>query len=300
MITIADARRIPTPRGSEDELAAPLGPDDALESVGPFVMVGRHRLVDLAAGALPVDADVRPHPHIGLAALSYVLEGAITHRDSLGHRCELVAGDAGLTVAGRGVSHSERFERMRLLGGTLDMFQMLLALPDALEDVEPSFVHAPAPREAASDAVSVRELARPDGGGRLRFPMTTLLVDLAFRADAPAHVPDAQERALYVFEGEVDVEGARVRSGQVARLAQGASRLDGRAGARALLFGGSPVGPRWMWWNYVHSSLERIESAKTAWRAGTVTRPVGDTESFTPAPPDDGRPLRRIASRRAD
>ena len=299
MITIADARRIPTTRGGDDELALPLGPDDALESVGPFVMIARHRIADLEPGALPVDADVRPHPHIGLAALSYVLEGAVTHRDSLGHRRELIAGDVGLTVAGRGVVHSERFERMRLLGGTLDMFQMLASLPDGLEELEPSFAHAVVVPDARIPNASVRTIALPDGRGALRFPTTTLLVDVSFDAETSYLVPDAVERALYVFAGELRVGDVRVQRGRIARLPTTCATIVGSSGARCLVFGGDPVGPRWMWWNYLHSSVERIEVAKQAWRDGRDPLPVGDTESFTPAPADGGRPLRRIAPRAA-
>src|SRR5205823_3829864 len=115
--------------------------DGARRTVGPFAVVAHIKMPVSVPGALPVDADVRPHPHIGLTAISYVLEGAITHRDSLGNRRELRAGDLGATVSGRGAVHSERFERLRLLGGGFEMFQLLLPLPDGHEDIEPCFFH---------------------------------------------------------------------------------------------------------------------------------------------------------------
>jgi redox-sensitive bicupin YhaK (pirin superfamily) len=121
----------------ESALAAPLGRDEALRSVGPFAIVAHALPHTVEPGALPPDFDVRPHPHIGLAAITYMLQGHITHRDSLGSRQEIGPGGLNCMIAGRGVVHSERFERVRLLGGTVELLQVLLALPDGHEDVEP-------------------------------------------------------------------------------------------------------------------------------------------------------------------
>lgn len=298
MPTIVDAKRMPGPPGAKNILAAPFDMDSAPRSCGPFVVVGYHFRPETAPGALPVDTDVRPHPHIGLSAISFVLSGAVTHRDSLGHRRELRDGDIGVTVAGRGVVHSERFERARLLGGGLEMFQLLLALPDGFEEVEPSFFH-----RAQSELPTTSEggaLARwilpcpPSAPTGIPIPTPVLLADVTFEANAKWTAPEVPERALYVIEGEIECGGAVARVGQVAILNPGDGPVRATARARALAFGGAPVGPRLMWWNYIHSSLERIEAAKAEWRGGRVKLPDGDTESFTPCPADDGRPLWRI------
>src|SRR5689334_13045838 len=125
MITVLDAKRLPGPPGLSNVLAAPIDPDGAPRTVGPFAVVVHARMPPSPPGALPIDADVRPHPHIGLIAISYLLDGAITHRASCGNRRELRAGDLGATVSGRGVVHSERLDRIRVLGGGLEMFQLL-------------------------------------------------------------------------------------------------------------------------------------------------------------------------------
>lgn len=298
MITVVDAKKPPAPHGSSNALAAPLGPEGALRTVGPFAMVAHHQAPATEPGSLPVDADVRPHPHIGLTAISYILEGSITHRDSLGNRCELHAGDVGATVAGRGVVHSERLERNRLMGSALEMFQLLLALPDGYEEVEPTFFlrrQAELPL-VASEGATVRWLFPTPPQAPVGMPATTplLLADVALVRDARWAVPEVPERALYVLRGEVEVGKARVRAGQVALAEPEELFVRAVDSARLLAFGGTGIGARYMWWNYIHSSLEHIEAAKAAWRQGRVRLPNGDTESFTPCPADDGRPLLRL------
>lgn len=298
MIAVVDAKRLPGPPGMSNVLAAPIEPDGAPRSVGPFAVVAHVKMPVSAAGALPVDADVRPHPHIGLAAISYVLEGAVTHRDSLGNRRELRAGDIGATISGRGVTHSERFERNRLLGGGFEMFQLLLALPDGFEDVEPSFFHRaheelPA---ATGEGAIVRWLLEAPPGAPSGMPTTTpiLLADVALEENARWSPPEVPERALYVREGEVEVGASRVRAGQIAIVGPGEATVRALASARFLAFGGTSIGARYLWWNYMHASLDSIEAAKAEWRQGRVKLPYGDTESFTPCPPDDGRPLMHV------
>ncbi len=298
MITVVDAKQLPGPPGMSNVLAAPLDPDGAPRTVGPFALVAHVKMPMVPAGVLPVDADVRPHPHIGLTAISFVVEGAVTHRDSLGNRRELRAGDLGGTVSGRGVVHSERFERIRLLGSEFEMFQLLLALPDGHEDVEPSFFHRAHEEHPTSsgEGTTVRWLFGAPPEAPAGMPMTTpiLLADVALDANARWSLPEAPERALYVREGEVEIGASRARAGQVVVVGPGEASVRALEPARLLAFGGTGVGPRYMWWNYMHSSLERIEAAKADWRAGRVKLPNGDTESFTPCPPDDGRPLWRL------
>jgi len=298
MVTVLDAKRLPGPPGALNVLAAPIDPEGAPRTMGPFAVVAHVKMPLSPPGALPVDVDVRPHPHIGLIAISYVLDGAITHRDSLGNRRELRAGDLGGTVSGRGVVHSERFERNRLLGGELEMFQLLLALPDGYEDVEPTFFHRAKEEHPTStgEGATVRWLFPVPPEAPSGVPTTTpiLLADIALESNARWSLPEIPERALYVREGEVEIRASRVRAGQVAILGPGVASVRSPESARLLAFGGTGVGERYLWWNYLHSSLERIEDAKAQWRQGRVKLPDGDTESFTPCPPDEGRPLLRL------
>jgi redox-sensitive bicupin YhaK (pirin superfamily) len=295
---VVEAPRAGGPPGGEHRRLAPLDPEATPRSVGPFCVATHHILAPLPAGALPVDADVRAHPHVGLVAVTWVVEGAVTHRDALGHCCELRAGDVGVLVSGAGVSHSERFERLRLHGGGLELFQLLLALEDGAEDAPPAFFRAAEADRPAdhTPGARVRYLLPPPPGRPAGVPGTQpiLLADVALAPGGDWVVPAAPERALYVRSGEIEVDGQRIGAGSLAVLGPGDARARGRTAARALAFGGTHPGPRFLWWNYLHSSVDAIAAARAAWRAGAVPLPVGDTESFTPAPPDDGRPLRRF------
>lgn len=301
LVRILDAAvRRPAPN-AVDVGIGPLDLDTSPRTVGPWALVVRHRAEGLPPRALPVDADVRPHPHIGLAAVSCMLEGALTHRDSLGNCCELLGGDLGVTVAGRGVVHSERSERLRVLGGTLDLFQLLLALPDGAEDGEPSFFRVAGdetPTTCAQGATTRWLFAQPPAV-TAGLPLTTpvLLAEVRLDAGAGWRVPEVPERAFFVLEGEVAIGDERARAGQVAVLEPGETTLRAIVPSRLLAYGGTSPGPRYFWWNYIHSSLDAIEAAKAAWRAGQVELPPGDTESFTAAPADDGRPLRLLNAR---
>jgi redox-sensitive bicupin YhaK (pirin superfamily) len=301
MIRIVDTQRMPLGPNAMQALVAPVDLETAPTSVGPFAVVAHMRMEAIPPGALPVDADVRPHPHIGLAAISYAVEGAITHRDSLGNRSELVTGDLGVTIAGRGVVHSERFERLRVLGGAFEMFQLLLALPDGAEDGEPSFFRrasAEVPVVTGAGATTRWLLpAPPELPAGLPTTTPILLADVTLERGATWTVPHVPARAIYVWSGEIHVGASRVGAGQLALVEPGDAAAVADGPVRLLAFGGTNVGPRYSWWNYIHSSLERIEAAKAEWRQGRVKLPPGDTESFTPAPPDDGRPLRLLNAR---
>jgi redox-sensitive bicupin YhaK (pirin superfamily) len=300
VITVVDAKKLPAHVGSS-ALAAPVGPDHAPRTVGPFAIVVHAKIPDTAPGALPVDLDVRPHPHIGLIAISYVLEGAVTHRDSLGFRRELQAGDLGATISGRGVVHPERFDRKRVLGGAFEMMQLLLALPDGAEEVEPSFVFLAKSEipSTTADGATVRWLCAspPEVPAGLATTTPILLAAIDFEANGRWAPPEVPERALYVRTGAIEVGDARVGEGRVAILAPGATTVRALEPSHVIAFGGTTVGERWLWWNYIHSSRERIDAAKAEWRSGRAKLPDGDTESFTPCPPDDGRPLRLLNER---
>ena len=295
MSTVVDAKKWPGHVGSST-LAAPVGPEDAPRTVGPFAVVVHVEMPDTPPGSLPVDLDVRPHPHIGLTAISYVLEGAVTHRDSQGVRREITSGDIGITLSGKGIVHSERFERKRLLGGAFEMFQLLLALPDGAEDMDAAFLYRAASEipVAQSDGVKVKWCfpSPPEVPAGVGFGAPVLLADITIEPNATWTVPEVPERALYVMRGQIEAGDAKAMAGQVLHLSAGAADVHALEPSRIIAFGGTNVGERYFWWNYIHSSLERIEAAKAEWRASRVKLPDGDTESFTPCPPDDGRPLR--------
>ena len=297
-VTIENARRMGKPPFGAT-LAVPIGPDDRLRTIGPIAALGLHAPHDWPAQALPPDADFRPHPHIGLAAITYVLHGHMTHRDSLGSRQEVGAGGLNCLIAGRGVVHSERFERTRVLGGTQSHMQILVALPDGREDLYPSFTHVAADRvpQTTHDGVTTRALvdSTPGATSALDLPMSVFVHDVQLALGARYPVPMGFDaRAIYVLSGAIELAGQRVEAHQTAVLGEGAASAIALEDARVIAFGGERVGPRYMWWNFLHSSLERLDEAKAAWRQGKMTLPPGDTESFAPAPPDDGRPLRRF------
>lgn len=263
-------------------------PAGAKRSVGPFVFVDHFGPVQLPAGG---GMDVRPHPHIGLATVTYLFEGEIVHRDSIGCVQPIRPGDINWMTAGRGIVHSERSpveERTR--GARLFGMQIWVALPEEHEEVEPSFVHYAGetlPR-VALPGVGVHVLIGQafDARSPVATASPTLYCALQFDAGASVAIPaDTEERALYVVAGRIDVDGERAERGMLAVLAPGAVpdvAADGKA--TVMLLGGTSLGPRFMWWNFVSSSRERLERAKADWSAQRMGTIAGETE-FIPLPP---------------
>lgn len=258
--------------------------------VGPYIFFDRMGPKDLAPG-LPREADVRPHPHIGLSTITYLYDGEIMHRDSIGSEQSIRPGEVNWMTAGRGITHSERFERLRREGGPIDGVQLWVALPDAREEMDPGFWHYP------SDALPVFD---DDGvvgrliAGRLAGVESPVKVDSPqfyvhwqLRAGAQASLPaEYSERALYVASGEVEVDGQRVEAGNMAVLAAGkAATVAATVEATVMALGGEPVGPRYIDWNFVSSSKERIDQARADWAAGRMKLPDLDNGEFIPLPP---------------
>ncbi|MCV0395642.1 MAG: pirin family protein [Rhizobiaceae bacterium] len=257
--------------------------------VGPFIFFDRMGPAVLKAGQA---VDVRPHPHIGLATVTYLFDGKIRHRDSLGTEMVIAPGDLNLMTAGRGIVHSERSpEEMR--GGTLSLsgLQTWLALPDGGEEVDPGFAHT------LADDLPVFE----DGGasGRivigsfegLRSPVgaasDTLYADLRIAAGGRLRIPaEAEERAIYLLSGHVVIAGDRFGPDQLLVFRPGDEIVvASEHGAHCMLFGGAALGShRYIWWNFVSSSKERIEQAKEEWRTGRFDIVPGDEEEFIPLP----------------
>jgi redox-sensitive bicupin YhaK (pirin superfamily) len=253
--------------------------------VGPFVFLDHMGPAAFAPGQ---GMAVRPHPHIGLATITYLFEGEIMHRDSLGYRQLIQAGAVNLMTAGRGIVHSERSQDV---AGTrhLHGIQSWLALPLDREEMEPTFIHYPANSlpERTIDGCTVRMIM--GSAYALQSPVLTYSPTLYFEAALPAGgalslLDDARERAVYVVSGTVDVGGRALAEGTLAVIREGAvAPLRSAAAARVIVVGGAPLGTRHIWWNFVSSSQERIERAKGDWAAGRMGKVPGDDE-FIPLP----------------
>lgn len=256
--------------------------------VGPFVFFDHFGPVDLAPGR---GMDVRPHPHIGLATVTYLYEGAIGHRDSLGSDQVIRPGDVNWMTAGRGIVHSERTPSPeRSAGHRLHGVQTWLALPLASEDADPEFHHHAAASlpEDERDGVRLRVIAGDAFGmeSPVRVYSPTLYVDARFESGRRfAFDSEHAERAVYPIDGEILLNGEPMEPHAMHVLAPGATvELSARTAARALLLGGAPLdGERLLWWNFVASSAGRIERAKADWAAQRFGRVPGDTE-FIPLP----------------
>ncbi len=258
--------------------------------VGPYIFFDRMGPKRIAPG-LPSEADVRPHPHIGLSTITYLFDGEITHRDSVGSQQAVRPGEVNWMTAGRGITHSERFERLRAEGGAMDGIQAWVALPEEREETDPGFWHYPA------DALPVFEEDGVTGrliAGRLAGLASPVQVESpqfylhwqlgpGARVSLPSEYP---ERAVYVARGEVEIAGQRVEPGSLAVLAPGdAVTVEALGDAVLMALGGEPVGPRYIDWNFVSSSRARIEQARADWAAGRMKLPDLDDGEFIPLPP---------------
>ena len=266
-------------------------PSQSRRMVGPFVFLDAMGPVTFDAGR---GIDVRPHPHIGLATVTYLFSGEILHRDSLGSTQAIRPGELNWMTAGRGIVHSERTPAgVRQRGSTLAGLQAWVALPQALAETAPSFAHHDAGDLPVidGDGVNARVIAGTFAGAR--SPAATLsplfYVDLALQAGARVEMPrEHDERAVFVVDGTIEVEGESgvYEAGRLVVMKPGAAiTLRARTAAHLMLLGGAPLdGPRIVWWNFVASSRERIEAAKDDWTARRFARVPGDDVEFIPLP----------------
>ena len=255
--------------------------------IGPFVFLDQMGPTQLAPGRR---LDVSPHPHIGLSTMTYLFEGEILHRDSLGTVQTIQAGAINWMTAGRGIAHSERTPAGASITAALSGIQFWVALPKSHEEIDPAFVHLEAnelPVLADRD-VSVRVIAGCAFGQEspLQAPHPMLCMDVALSKDATWQIPaDYPERALYVASGEIAIAGACHAQGQLLIFPAGyRAEVTAISDARLMVLGGEPMdGPRHIWWNFVSSSKERIEQAKLDWKLGRFTGVPGET-AFIPLP----------------
>ena len=270
-------------------------PFPAHRSVGPFVFFDHMGPATFEPG-FPRNVDVRPHPHIGLSTLSYLFAGEMTHRDSLGSEIAIRPGEVNWMTAGRGITHSERFEHLRAHGGAMDGIQSWLALPVQDEETEPAFSHHEGDELPLyeGDGLTARLVAGKAFGAEAKVPVFSPLfyVHWELAAGAKAGLPaEYPERAAYVAKGSVEVDGQTIRHGQMAVFAPGETiTFQALEPSTAMLLGGEPIGPRFIEWNFVSHSKERIEQAKADWRAGRMKLPDLDHDEFIPLPGDPPPP----------
>ncbi len=265
-------------------------PAQERQMVGPFIFFDQAGPGEFLAGR---GLDVRPHPHIGIATVTYLFEGEILHRDSLGSRQQIVPGDVNWMTAGRGIVHSERTDQaLRSHANRLFGIQSWVALPKAAEETAPAFAHHPAASLPLAEDGGVRLRLIAGTGWGLAAPVAVssplFYADAILAPGAMLDLPgEHEERAAYVVDGTVTVAADRFEPGRmlVFRARDRVALRAGPHGARVLLLGGAAMdGPRYLFWNFVSSSRERIEQAKADWRAGRFGKVPGDEEEFIPLP----------------
>lgn len=260
--------------------------------VGPFIFMDHAGPVDI----MPQNAgkmDVLPHPHIGLSTVSYLFGGQVTHRDSLGVQQVIRPGEVNWMTAGRGIAHSERFEDpATLAGGTLEMIQTWVALPEKDEETAPAFTNYAADqlpiftdtgvwmRLVAGNAFGLRNEVKTHSP---LFYLHAVLQPGA-RFGLPKEYP---ERAVYIAKGSLELSGTTYAAGQMLVFTRGVDPLlIAKEHTTLILMGGEPLGERHIWWNFVSSRKERIEQAKEDWKQGRIILPPNDNREFVPLPED--------------
>lgn len=269
-------------------------PSAKLRMIGPFVFFDHMGPLDIAPG-VGRELDVRPHPHIGLSTVSYLFAGEIMHRDSLGYEQAVRPHEVNWMTAGSGITHSERFERARASGDHLHGIQAWVALPDGQEETAPSFSHhsgsdLPQWVEGGVNGQLIAGSAYGlTAGTQTHSPMFYAHLDMA--PGATAEIPSGhRERAVYVAIGAVELDGRRYEAGRMLVLGATASRVRALQRSSVMVLGGEPVGERFIHWNFVSSSKERLAQAAADWKAGRMKLPDADDAEFIPLPDEPAPP----------
>jgi redox-sensitive bicupin YhaK (pirin superfamily) len=264
------------------------------QMVGPFIFFDQMGPAEFLTGK---GVDVRPHPHIGLSTVTYMLSGRMHHRDSLGTDQWIAPGAVNIMQAGHGITHSERMDDPSAFVQPMFGLQTWLALPNGMEDCAPAFTHllAPSLPMLEGEGKEVRLLLGQGWGARVAdgLPMETFYAQARLDPGAAIPLPDGvEDRGVYVLQGSVSQSGQSYPAGQMLIFRPGdqISVRAGDQGALLMLLGGATMeGPRFLWWNFVASSQDRIDAAREAWRAGDWAHgrfklPMGDADEFIPAP----------------
>lgn len=264
--------------------------------VGPFIFMDHAGPVDIHPKRMST-MDVLPHPHIGLSTVSYLFGGQVTHRDSLGVNKVIRPGEVNWMTAGSGIAHSERFEDPdTLAGGALEMIQTWVALPEKDEESDPSFEnYQPDELPVFTDKGIWMRLIAGDAYGlnnkvKTHSPLFYLhvLLEKGSKFTLP---PNYTERAIYIAKGILEVSGRFYAEGQMLVFNKNAEPIIIAKQECTLMFlGGEPLGDRFIWWNFVSSSKERIEQAKADWKQGRILLPPTDNLEFVPLPEEKSRP----------
>lgn len=263
--------------------------------VGPFIFMDHAGpLQDVSSN--PSSLDVLPHPHIGLSTVTYLFGGNVTHRDSLGVEQIIRPGEVNWMTAGRGISHSERFEDPSALAGGIEMIQTWVALPEKDEESAPAFNnYKPEQLPVFTDKGVWMRLIAGDAYGlrndvKIKSPLFYLHVVLQHGASF-ALPKEHTERGFYIVKGSVEVTGVTYSSGQMLVFTTGSDpRILAKENTTLMMLGGEPLGERFIWWNFVSSRKERIEQAKEDWKSGRIILPPNDNKEFVPLPKDKSRP----------
>ncbi|MCC6817063.1 MAG: pirin family protein [Saprospiraceae bacterium] len=264
--------------------------------VGPFIFLDHAGPVNVPSNNLSA-LDVLPHPHIGLSTVTYLLDGQVTHRDSLGVEQIIRPGEVNWMTAGKGISHSERFEDPDLLAkANLEMLQTWVALPEKDEEADPAFTNFyPEELPIFSDKGIWMRLIAGDAYGltnnvKTHSPLFYIHVEL--EAKATTTLPTSYtERAIYIIKGSVEIEYQIYTAGQMLVFDKNESPIIlAKEKTTLMLLGGEPLGDRYIWWNFVSSSKERIEQAKADWEQGRIILPPNDDKEFVPLPKDKSKP----------
>ncbi|MEM6381144.1 MAG: pirin family protein [Pseudomonadota bacterium] len=264
-------------------------PSGKRQMVGPFIFFDQMGPAEFLVGG---GIDVRPHPHIGLATVTYLFDGEISHKDSLGSDLVIKPGELNLMTAGQGIVHSERAtENTRAFGGKMFGIQSWIALPENVEESEPAFLHYGADQLPMINdhGLSVRVIAGELAGVKAPTETTwpTLYADAVLAAGARLPLDTTYEdRAIYTLKGTVQIAGDSFEPGQLLVFKPGDPvHITATTDARFMVVGGAPMdSKRYIWWNFVSSSKERIEQAKEDWKQGRFDTVPGDAEEFIPLP----------------
>jgi len=263
-------------------------PSARTRMIGPFIFFDHFGPAEFRAGN---GLDVRPHPHIGLATVTYLFDGEIMHRDSLGTAAAIKPGEVNWMTAGRGIVHSERTgAELRTTGSPIHGLQMWVALPAAKEEMDAGFAHhdtAEFPM-VQENGKSVRVVVGSLYGASSPVPVVheTMFADVHLRVGSTLPLDaDHEERGVYVIDGVIDIAGDKFDKGRLLVFKPGDKvTITAATDAHFVIVGGAPMdGPRHIWWNFVSSSKDRIDQAKADWQAGRFT-PVPDETEFIPLP----------------
>lgn len=259
-------------------------PAKEIKAAGPVIFFDHFGPAQFPPGQ---GMDVRPHPHIGLATITYLFDGEILHRDSLGNVQPIRPAEINWMSAGRGISHSERTPpALRAAGHSLHGLQLWVALPEDSQQGEPDFVHYAAEQipVVRQEGMSLRLIVGEAWGvaSPVKTASPTLYADVQIDKEAVLQLPDqVDERAIYVVDGEVQLQGVTIPRHSMALLdATAEVKLTARVDSRLIVIGGKPLGKRTVWWNLVSSRKELIEQAKDDWRSGRFPQVPGETEKI--------------------